>query len=118
MYRSIESYIHAKWVFNCKANEYGWLKKSKSRLEARGTMQKACTGFGELSAPLVAVSGVRLLAALAREQSLTCATLISSRNLYNLISMSMYLCVYRRVCGGIVVEMNKSMYGLKHASRQ
>ena len=41
VYRSIESYIHAKWVFNCKANKYGWLKNSKSRVEARGGMQKA-----------------------------------------------------------------------------
>ena len=80
MYQSIESYIHVKWVFNCKVDEYGWLKKYKSRLEERGDMQKAWVGFGGfVCTSRVAVSSVRLLAALAREQSFICATLISSR---------------------------------------
>jgi len=42
----------------------------KSRLVARGDMQRANVDFGELYSPTVAVSSVRLLAAMACEQDL------------------------------------------------
>ncbi|CAB1115707.1 unnamed protein product [Ectocarpus sp. CCAP 1310/34] len=52
------------------ADEYGWPTKFKARLVARGDMQRASIDFGELFAPTVSVSSVRLLAALACEQNL------------------------------------------------
>ncbi|CAB1114006.1 unnamed protein product [Ectocarpus sp. CCAP 1310/34] len=66
----VENAINAKWVFNCKADEYGWPTKFKARLVARGDMQRASIDFGELFAPTVSVSSVRLLAALTCEQNL------------------------------------------------
>ncbi|CAB1108491.1 unnamed protein product [Ectocarpus sp. CCAP 1310/34] len=65
-----ENAINAKWVFNCKADEYGWPTKFKASLLARGDMQRAPIDFGELCASTVSVSSVRLLAALACEQNL------------------------------------------------
>ena len=57
-------------MFSCEADEYDWPTKFKSRLVARKDMQKTSIDFGELFAPTVAVSSVRLLATLTCEQNL------------------------------------------------
>lgn len=55
-------------VFDWNADEYGWPTKTKARRVARGGEQrvtKDVTDLGELLAPAVAVSSVRLLTAMA-----------------------------------------------------
>ena len=66
----MQNAINAKWVFNWKADEFGWATKVKARLVARGDMQREYIDFGELYAPTVSVSCVRMLAALACELNL------------------------------------------------
>ena len=66
----MDNYINAMWVFNWKADEYGWPTKTKARLVARGDEQRVDIDFGELFAPTVAVSSVRLLTAMACELDL------------------------------------------------
>ena len=66
----MESYINAMWVFDWKADEYGWPTKTKARLVARGGEQRMKIDFGELFAPAVAVSSVWLLTAVACELDL------------------------------------------------
>ena len=66
----MESYINAMGVFDWKADEYGCPTKTKARLVARGDVQRMNIGFGELFAPTVAVSSVRLLTAMACELDL------------------------------------------------
>ena len=61
----MDNYINAIWVFDWKANEYGWPTKTKARLVGRGDEQRANTNFGELFVPTVAVYSVRLLTAMA-----------------------------------------------------
>ena len=64
------NYINAIWIFDCKADEYGWPTKTKATPVARGGERRVDIDFGELFAPTVAVSSVRLLTAMACELDL------------------------------------------------
>ena len=59
--------ISSKLIFDWKVDQFGWPTKAKARLVARGDMQREYIDFGDLYAPTVASSSVRLLAALACE---------------------------------------------------
>ncbi|CAB1097046.1 unnamed protein product [Ectocarpus sp. CCAP 1310/34] len=115
-----ENAINAKWVFNCKADEYGWPTKFKARLVARGDMQRASIDFGELFAPTVSVSSVRLLAALACEQNLDlCHFDVQQAFVQSELDEDVFMRLPQG-CGrlsGLIVKLCKSLYGLKQASR-
>ena len=66
----VDNFVNAMWNFDWKAYEYGWPTKNKASLVARGDEQRADIHFGELFAPTVAVSSVRLLAAMVCEWSI------------------------------------------------
>ena len=57
--------IDAKWVYTWKVDEHGWVVKAKSRLVARDFKQREGVDFGEIFAPTVSSSCVRLLSAIA-----------------------------------------------------
>ncbi|CAB1103605.1 unnamed protein product [Ectocarpus sp. CCAP 1310/34] len=57
----------SKLIFDWKVDAFGFPTKAKARLVARGDMQKEYIDFGDLYAPFVASSSVRMLAALACE---------------------------------------------------
>ena len=59
--------IDAKWVYNWKTDEQGWIVKAKTRLVARGFKQREGIDFGETFAPTVSSLSVRLLSAIACE---------------------------------------------------
>ena len=77
--------------------------------------------FGELFAPTVAVSSVRLLAALACELNLDlCHFDIEQAFVQSDLEEDVYMRLPQG-CGrlsGKIVRLNKSLYGLKQASRQ
>ena len=108
-------------MYNWKADEYGWPTKTKTRLVARGDQQRMNVDFGELFAPTVAVSSVRLLAALACELNLDlCHFDIEQAFVQSDLEEDVYMRLPQG-CGrlsGKIVRLNKSLYGLKQASRQ
>ena len=108
-------------MYNWEADEYGWPTKTKSRLVARGDQQRMNVDFGELFAPTVAVSSVRLLAALACELNLDlCHFDIEQAFVQSDLEEDVYMRLPQG-CGrlsGKIVRLNKSLYGLKQASRQ
>ena len=84
-------------------------------------MQKASIDFGELFAPTVAVSCVRLLAALACKHNLD----LHHHDIEQaFIRSDLDEDVFMRLpqsngrFSGMLVKLNKSLYGLKQASRQ
>ncbi|CAB1109908.1 unnamed protein product [Ectocarpus sp. CCAP 1310/34] len=117
----VENAINAKWVFDWKADEFGWPTKVKSRLVARGDMQREYIDFGELYAPTVSVSCVRMLAALACELNLDLCHFDVEQafvrsELEEDVDMSL-----PQGCGalsGMIVQLGKSLYGLRQLSRQ
>ena len=84
-------------------------------------MQKASIDFGELFTPIVAVSSFRLLAALACEHNLDlCQFDIEQAFVQSDLDEDVLMCLPQG-CGrlsGMIVKLNKSLYGLKQASRQ
>ena len=83
-------------------------------------MQRASIDFGELFAPTVSVSCVRLLAALACEQNLDlCHFDIQQAFVQSDLDEDVFMRLpqgYGRL-SGLIVKLCKSLYGLKQASR-
>ena len=107
--------------FCWKADECGWPTKTKARLEAQGDEQRFNIDFGELFAPTVTVSSVRLLTAMACELDLDLRHFDIEQAF---VQCDLEENVFMRLpqgCGslsGKIVRLNKSLYGLKQASRQ
>lgn len=108
-------------MYSWKGDEFGWPVKPKARLVARGDQQRYYIDLSDLYAPTVDVSSVRLLVAYACEMNL---------GLYHFdvdqafVRADLSELVFMRLpqgCGvlsGKVVQLNKSLYGLRQASRQ
>ena len=84
-------------------------------------MQKANIDFGELYAPTVAVSSIRLLAALACEQDLSLRHFdVDQAFVQSELEEEVFMQLPQG-CGrlsGKIVKLSKSLYGLRQASRQ
>ena len=61
--------IGLKWVFKVKHDEYGNVVKHKAHLVAKGYVQQQGIDFEEVFAPVVRIESVRLLLALAAQES-------------------------------------------------
>ena len=120
VYQRVDNYIKAIWVFDWKADEYGWPTKTKEMV-ARGHEQRANVDFGELFAPTVAGSSCWLLTAKACELDLgphhfDIEQVFEQSDLEE--NVFMRLPRGRGNLSGNVLRLNKSIYGLKQASRQ
>ena len=93
----------------------------KARLLARDDMQREFVDFADLYAPTVATSSVRLLAAFANEYDLELCHFDVDQAF---IRADLKKDVFMRLpegCGalsGKMVKLNKSLYGLRQASRK
>ena len=111
--------IDAKWVYTWKVDEHGWVVKAKSRLVARDFKQREGVDFGEIFAPTVSSSCVRLLSAIACECDLDLCHFDVDQAFVQSDLEDVFLRLPKG-CGdlsGKVVRLNKSLYGLKQASR-
>jgi hypothetical protein len=61
--------IGLKWVLKLKRNEDGQVVKHKTRLVAKGYVQKEGIDFSEVFAPVARLESVRLLLAIAAHHS-------------------------------------------------
>lgn len=100
---------------------FGWPTKAKARLVARGDMQREFVDFGDLYAPTVAASSVRMLAALAIECDMELCHFDIDQAF---VRADLEEDVFMRLpdgCGalsGKIVKLSKTLYGLRQASRQ
>ena len=110
----------AQWLFDWKSDEFGGVSKAKSRLVARGFKQREGIDFGEMFAPTVSSSCVRLLSGIACDFDLdVCHFDVEQAFVQSKLDEDVFLRLPRG-CGrlsGKVVRLNKSLYGLKQASR-
>ncbi|CAB1108804.1 unnamed protein product [Ectocarpus sp. CCAP 1310/34] len=108
-------------IFNWKADEFGWPTKVKARLVARSDMQIEYIDFGELYAPTVSVSCVRMLAAVACELNLdVCHFDIEQAFVRSELEEDEYMRLPQG-CGalsGMIVKLGKSLYRLRQTSTQ
>lgn len=117
----VDNVINSKFVLDWKVDQFGWPTKAKARLVARGDMQREYIDFGELYAPTVTSSSVRMLAALACELDLElCHFDVDQAFIRADLAEDVYLRMLEG-CGplsGKIVKLSKSLYGLRQASRQ
>ena len=116
----MDNVIAVKWVYTWKVDEHGWVVKAKSRLVARGFKQREGIDFGEAFSPTVSSFCVRLLSAIACECDMDlCHFDVDQAFVQSRLDENVFLRLPRG-CGkvsGKVVRLNKSLYGLKQASR-
>ena len=100
---------------------FGFATKGKGRLAARGDMQREFMDFADLYAPTVATSNVRLLAAFANEYDLElCHFDLDQVFVRDDLKDDVFMKLPEG-CGALsekIVKVNKSLYGLRQASRQ
>ena len=116
----MDSVIDAKWVYTWKVDEQGWVVKPKSRLVARSFKQREGIDFGKTFSPTVSSSCVRLLSAVACEFDLDLRhSDVDQAFVQSRLDENVFLRLPRGYgkMSGKVVRLNKSLYGLKKASR-
>ena len=112
--------VSAKWVFTWKSDETGKVVKAKARLAARGFSQRPRLDYNETFAPTPDAPCIRLMASIACELQLDLRH-FDVQQVF--VQAELKEVVFRRMpkgCGALsreVVRLNRSLYGLKQASR-
>lgn len=112
--------ISCKWVFKTKRNANGNILRRKARLVAKGYSQEKGIDYNETFAPVVRYESIRYLIALAVKHGLLihqmdAVTAFLNGTLEEEIYMKQPECMDDG--SGKVCKLQKSIYGLKQASR-
>jgi hypothetical protein len=114
--------VKSKWVFKLKTNFDGSVQRYKARLVAKGYSQKHGEDYFETYAPVVKMSSLRLLIALAAEKDLVIRHIdVKTAFLNGDLDETIYMEQPEFfVQGGNehkVCKLKRSLYGLKQAAR-
>lgn len=113
--------IPCKWVFKKKTDENGKIVKYKARLVIKGCAQKKGIDYQEVFSPVVRMSSLRYLFALAVKYNLDIYQMDAvSAFLQGDVEEEIYMTqppMYESDDGKVCL-LKKSLYGLKQASRQ
>lgn len=112
--------IPCKWVFKTKRDENGNIQRYKARLVIKGFRQTKGVDYHEVYAPVVRYSSVRYLLGVAAKYNLRIHQMDTvTAFLQGDVEEEIFMCQppnYEE--GHMVCKLNKSLYGLKQASRQ
>ena len=112
--------VSTKRVFTSKADEHGRVVKAKAQLVARGFSQRPGVDHNETFAPPPAVSCIRMMAAIACELPLDLLYFDVQQAFVQDELQELVLMRMPQGCGdlsGKVTHLNRSLCGLKQASR-
>lgn len=112
--------IPCKWVYKMKTNADGEVVRYKARLVIKGFIQKKGIEYNEIFAPVVRHTSIRYLLALAVKYNLFIVQMDAvTAFLQGDIDTEIYMLQPPSYeYGEEVCKLNKSIYGLKQASRQ
>ena len=112
--------IGVKWVFDLKTDSAGKIVRYKARLVAKGYSQVQGVDYTELFAPVSKYSTMRLLTALATHNDWHVHQLdVKTAFLHGTVEEDLYIQAPEGYAlpPGRSLKLNKSLYGLKQASR-
>ncbi|CAN1844804.1 Retrovirus-related Pol polyprotein from transposon TNT 1-94 [Linum perenne] len=113
--------IGSKWVYTTKFHPDGSLDRYKARLVAQGFRQEFGIDYEETFAPVAKMSTVRILIALAAQQSWPLFQLdVKNAFLHGTLKETVYMeCPpgYNKKSQDVVCLLRRSLYGLKQAPR-
>jgi transposase InsO family protein len=114
--------VKNKWVFDIKTNEVGEIVRYKARLVAKGFTQTYGVDYRETFAPVLRTESLRYLIAYAAENNLEIHHMdVETAFLNGELNEEIYMELpegYEGDKQNSVCKLNKTLYGLKQASRE
>lgn len=114
------SAVSCKWIFKIKHADEDQPPRYKARLVARGFTQKPGFDFSETYSPVARMDTLRTVLALANQEGMAVHQMdVKTAFLNGNLSEEIYMLQPEgfRQKKGLVCRLNKSLYGLKQASR-
>lgn len=113
--------INCKWIFKIKRDKDGNIERYKARLVAKGCSQRKGFDYNETYAPVARMTTMRTLMAIVIQEDLIVYQMdVKNAFLHGKLKEEIYMEVppgYNKFNKDLVCKLNKSIYGLKQASR-